>query len=41
MGHDKDEDSVDRDQAQDRPQVEGHEYIEHDDGTIDQDEGYN
>lgn len=40
MGHEKTEDSVDRDQTPDAPQVEGHEFIEHSDGEIDQDEGY-
>lgn len=39
-GHSGDDDSVDYDQTPDSPQVEGHEFIEHDDGEIDQDEGY-
>jgi hypothetical protein len=39
-GHGRTEDSVDMDQTPDSPQVEGHEWIEHDDGEIDQDEGY-
>lgn len=38
--HQRDDNSVDFDQTPDSPQVEGHEYIEHDDGEIDQDEGY-
>lgn len=39
-GHSSDDDSVDFDQDPESPQVEGHDYIEHDDGEIDADEGY-
>jgi hypothetical protein len=39
-GHDRDGDSVDFNQTVDRSQIEGHEFIEHEDGEIDQDEGY-
>lgn len=38
--HDRADDSVDFDQTPDSPQIEGHEFIEHEDDTIDQDEGY-
>lgn len=38
--HGRSDDSVDFDQTVDAPQVEGHEWIEHSDGEIDQDEGY-
>lgn len=37
-GHSRDDDSVDFDQTPDSPGVEGHEYIEHDDGQADQDD---
>lgn len=37
MGHERTEDDTDFDQTPDRYQVEGHEYIEHADGTTDQD----
>ena len=40
MGHEKTEDETDFDQTPDVYQVEGHEFIEHEDGEIDQDEGY-
>ena len=36
-GHSRSDDSVDFDQTQDSPQVEGHDFIEHADGTIDAD----
>ena len=38
MGHDRTDDETDYDQTPDRPQVEGHEYIEHSDGQGDQDD---
>lgn len=39
-GHDKTEDETDYDQTPGAGSVEGHEFIEHQDGDIDQDEGY-
>ncbi len=38
MGHERTDDEVSLDQTPDIYQVEGHEYIEHSDGTCDQDE---
>jgi hypothetical protein len=38
MGHERNDDSVDMDQEPGSGHVEGHEYIEHQDGQADQDD---
>lgn len=40
MGHSRNDDSVDHDQTPDSGSVESHDYVEHSDGSIDADEGY-
>lgn len=40
MGHDKADDETDFDQTPDSGSVESHDYVEHQDGSIDADEGY-
>lgn len=37
--HERSDDSVNMDQTPDSPEVDGHDFIEHDDGSTDDDEG--
>jgi hypothetical protein len=39
MGHSRNDDSVDHDQTPDSPQSDGHDFVEHSDGTSDDEEG--